>query len=220
MTTNILCYGDSNTYGYIAGTFNAELGIAERFPKTVRWTGVLQSLLGDSFEVIEEGLSGRTTVLDEPGKPERNGKTYLLPCLQSHTPIDLIVLALGTNDLKVIFDRSPQDIVDGISELLDIIKNSHCGVKNYQPEVLLLIPPALGENSQQEERFYGMFSKTLEKSVELVDVYEAFARDCGLPYIKLSEVVSLEGGDGIHYSEAEHEQIARAVGKEVLKLVN
>jgi lysophospholipase L1-like esterase len=85
----ILCYGDSNTWGYAPGT-------GKRYLRHERWTGVLQQLLGSNAVVIEEGLNGRTTTLDDPTKPFRNGKDYLIPCLDSHAPLDLVVLMLGT----------------------------------------------------------------------------------------------------------------------------
>ena len=51
----ILCYGDSNTWGYIPLT-------EKRYPPEVRWTGRLQRLLGPDYQVLEDGLSGRTTI--------------------------------------------------------------------------------------------------------------------------------------------------------------
>ena len=95
----VLCYGDSNTWGYIGGT-------GERFAPEVRWPGVLQAALGGAYRVIEEGLNGRTTVFDDSIEEGRNGETYLRPCLQTHAPIDLVILMLGTNDLKRRFSLS------------------------------------------------------------------------------------------------------------------
>ncbi len=89
----ILCYGDSNTWGYIPAT-------AGRYPPDVRWPGVMRKLLGEKYNVIEEGLNGRTTVWEDPYKPGRNGLELLIPILDSHNPIDLVVVMLGTNDLK------------------------------------------------------------------------------------------------------------------------
>ncbi|PIX76714.1 MAG: arylesterase, partial [bacterium (Candidatus Ratteibacteria) CG_4_10_14_3_um_filter_41_18] len=94
-----LCYGDSNTWGYIPAT-------AKRYAVGCRWPGVLQKLLGDSWEVIEEGVNSRTTVFDDPKHIGKNGKTYLVPCLETHNPIDIVILYLGTNDLKERFNRS------------------------------------------------------------------------------------------------------------------
>jgi lysophospholipase L1-like esterase len=103
----ILRYGDSNTRG-----FDPEPG--ERFPEDVRWPGVLRTRLGDDYRVIEEGLSGRTTVWDDPIEGvHKNGRTYLRPCLESHSPVDLIALMLGTNDLKKRFGSSASDIAQG-----------------------------------------------------------------------------------------------------------
>lgn len=89
----VLCYGDSNTYGY-----NPVNGL--RYPQDVRWPGKLQSLLGNGYQIIEEGCNGRTTVFDDPLEGWKNGLDYLRPCLNSHKPVDIVILMLGSNDLK------------------------------------------------------------------------------------------------------------------------
>ena len=101
----ILCYGDSNTWGY-----NPVNGL--RYPEDVRWTGRLQKLLGPSYRVIEEGCNGRTTVYADPEEGWKCGLTYLCPCLNSHKPIDVVILMLGSNDLKRIFHASAQEIAE------------------------------------------------------------------------------------------------------------
>ena len=111
----ILCFGDSNTFGRKSVSFNPEetpiVFSQDRFQQNERWTGVMANKLGKDYYVIEEGLCGRTTVLDDPvGGEHRNGKKYLLPCLESHAPLDLVILMLGTNDLKVKFSMSAYDI--------------------------------------------------------------------------------------------------------------
>ena len=95
---NILCYGDSNTWGYIPGSLDFRTMQVKRYEQTVRWTGRLQSLVEGNANIIEEGLNGRTTNIDYKDIPGRNGKTYLLPCLYSHAPLDLVILWLGFND--------------------------------------------------------------------------------------------------------------------------
>ena len=107
----ILCYGASNTWGYKPDP-SAVLPI--RYSYKQRWTGILQSKLGDEFLVIEEGLNSRTTVIDDPLNDDRNGKAYLKPCLESHAPLDFVALMLGTNDLKVRFGLSASEIVYAI----------------------------------------------------------------------------------------------------------
>lgn len=130
----ILCYGDSNTWGW-----NPDTGL--RYPRDIRWPGRLQIELGPTYYVIEEGLNGRTTVWDDPIEEHKNGKTYLYPCLESHKPLDLVVLMLGTNDLKTRFWLSTLDIVSGIARLVEIIQSSRSGVQETSPKILLLAPP-------------------------------------------------------------------------------
>ena len=98
----ILCFGDSNTWGFDPDA-TASSPYPIRHAHDVRWTGVLARELGQEFHVIEEGQNGRTTVHEDPIVQHRNGRTYLPPCLESHKPIDLVVLMLGTNDLKAMF---------------------------------------------------------------------------------------------------------------------
>lgn len=89
----ILCYGDSNTWGFEPVTRN-------RYGRTERWTGILRQELGLDYDVIEEGLNGRTTVWDDPIEGHKNGKEQIIPILKSHQPLDLVTIMLGTNDLK------------------------------------------------------------------------------------------------------------------------
>ena len=134
----ILCYGDSNTWGY-----DPETG--ERFPEDVRWPGVLRTKLGDDYRVIEEGLSGRTTVWDDPIEGvHKNGRTYLGPCLESHKPVDLVTLMLGTNDLKTRFGSSASDIAQGAAQLSEMVSRSGCGPGGGAPVVLLISPAGRG----------------------------------------------------------------------------
>ena len=113
--TTILCYGDSNTYGY-----NPVNGL--RYPKDIRWTGVLQKLLGEEYAVIEEGCNGRTTVFEDVAEPWKAGLGYLKPCLNTHKPIDFVIMMLGSNDLKRVFHASAKEIADGAEQLVSIIK--------------------------------------------------------------------------------------------------
>lgn len=122
----VLCYGDSNTWGYDPAT-------QTRFSREVRWTGVLREELGEGYLVIEEGLNGRTTVWDDPIELDKNGATYLRPCIQSHKPFDLIVIMLGTNDLKTRFWLPAYDIAAGAGVLVDIVKKSDAGIDGKAP---------------------------------------------------------------------------------------
>ena len=123
MTKTILCYGDSNTYG--AATVERPDG---RYGPDERWPGVLRAALGSGWLVIEEGLGGRTTVSDDPVEGlEKNGRTYLLPCLHTHKPLDVVIIMLGTNDLKARFGKSAWEIAQGVGVLVDIVKSAGVG---------------------------------------------------------------------------------------------
>ena len=137
----IVCYGDSNTYGY-----NPENGF--RYEYEERWTTILQKELKDSAIVIPEGLNGRTTSFEDELRPGRNGATYLDPCLHSHGPIDLVVLMLGTNDLKIRFQATPTDIGKGIDRLIKMIKSITPQKRQdgRSAKILLMAPPHLGDD--------------------------------------------------------------------------
>jgi lysophospholipase L1-like esterase len=119
----ILCFGDSNTWGY-----NPEN--AERFGSGIRWTGILQAELGTHYSIIEEGLNARTTVFTDPvegTRIDRNGRNHLAVLLESHRPIDVVIVMLGLNDLKRRFAVSALDIAQGAGELVRIIQCSQSG---------------------------------------------------------------------------------------------
>ena len=108
----IVCFGDSNTWGYVPGSNGA------RHPREVRWPVQLQGALGDEWEVIAEGLSGRTATIDRPDSEGRNGLPYLLPCLLSHAPVDVVVIFLGTNDVNYIADERVAGCVGRLVEIV------------------------------------------------------------------------------------------------------
>jgi lysophospholipase L1-like esterase len=131
----VLCYGDSITWGYNPANRNRMTG-------NERWTGVLGNGLGNDYTVIEEGLNGKTTVWDDPlNGVYKNGLKYLIPCLDSHRPIDLCILLLGINDLKKRFSLSGVEIARGIMVLIEVIKKSETGLGGLKPKILILTPP-------------------------------------------------------------------------------
>ena len=134
-TKRIMVYGDSNTWGWAP----VERGVpSTRYCEEERWPGVLQAALGDAFEVVEEGLSARTTDLPDPTLPQvggagLDGSAYLPAALATHLPLDLVVIMLGTNDLKAMYDRSPFRIALGVGKLVDIVRESAGGVGKDLP---------------------------------------------------------------------------------------
>ena len=121
----VVCFGDSNTWGYVPGSDG------ERHPREARWPSRLQQLLGPEWDVIAEGLNGRTATIDRPDSEGRNGLPYLLPCLHSHAPVDAVVIFLGTNDVNYIEDDR---IARCVGRLVEI-------VRRCQAEPFVVVPP-------------------------------------------------------------------------------
>jgi len=209
----ILCYGDSNTWGYIPGS-------GARYARHQRWTGVLQRSLGGDFVVIEEGLNSRTTVLDDPTKPFKNGKDYLIPCLDSHAPLDLVILMLGTNDLKHRFGISAFDIGANVATLLGLVKQSACSCSGGAPRVLLMAPPPVGKlTAVGSTNFPEIFRGAEEKSKMLGQIYRKVAQEAGAAFLDASEVIVSSDVDGIHFEADEHRKLGEAVARRVKQLL-
>lgn len=204
----MLCYGDSNTWGFNPAT-------KERFPPSVRWTGILQRQLGDRFRVIEEGLNSRTTVFEDPLQPGRNGLEYLIPCLDSHAPIDLVVLMLGTNDLKRRFSLSAEEIALGAARLIRTIQHSTAGPTGGSPSILLVAPPRIGRLSE----FAGYFEGAPEKSKRFGQAYRAIATELGAAFLDTAPLVGASDLDGVHLDEDAHAKLAGSVENEVRTLL-
>lgn len=135
----IVCFGDSNTWGYVPGS------AGERFPAEARWPVRLQRALGEGWHVIAEGLNGRTATVDSPISEGRNGLSYLLPCLQSHAPVDLLVIFLGTNDVTPRYGLSDDDVALSVGRLVKVARAAEAGPRGLAPEILVLCPPPIGE---------------------------------------------------------------------------
>ena len=202
----ILCYGDSNTWGRnpVGGS---------RFAKDMCWPGVLRQELGEGYDVISEGLPGRTTVWTDPIEGHMSGKDYLIPCLHSHKPIDLVSIMLGTNDLKHRFAVTAFDIAEGIGHLVKMIQQSESGPGGRSPLVLILIPPPLGKLSA----FAEMFAGGVEKSKIFSQQYKRVAELLACPYLDTSEHIVSSDVDGVHFDASAHNTLGHVVSQEVKK---
>jgi lysophospholipase L1-like esterase len=204
----VLCYGDSNTWGYDPAT-------RERYPPHVRWTGVLAAELGAEYRVVEEGLNGRTTRWDDPIELGRNGLTYLRPCIESHKPLDLVVIMLGTNDLKRRFDLSASDIAQSAAELAQLAWRFANGPDGARAKVLLVAPPAVSTLTEFDQ----MFDGAREKSRQFSRYYRLAAGRRHLPFFDASSVIASSEKDGIHFDADEHRKLGEALADEVRRLV-
>ncbi|MEX2536044.1 MAG: SGNH/GDSL hydrolase family protein [Trueperaceae bacterium] len=209
MTTHvILCYGDSNTWGFDPRT-------KKRYAPQTRWTGILQERLGSGYRIVEEGLNSRTTVLEDPLLTGRNGREYLIPCLASQAPIDLVILMLGTNDFKRRFGMSAKDVSLGIASLMSVIGQSGSGGAGGSPPVLLLSPPTIGPLSEYAEFFEGAESRSKLLGGHCRRVADEF----GCAYLDLAEFVSASEIDGVHLDPSAHITLAQAVAAEVSRIL-
>ncbi|GIG60072.1 hydrolase [Longispora fulva] len=210
----VLCFGDSNTFGQ-----RAEDVDKGRWPIDVRWTGLLQNLLGDGYSVIEEGLNGRTTDLDYPDRVGRNGRAYLVPCLESHQPVDVLVLWLGGNDLKPQFGRSAADIAAALGRLIDDVESTVTYRPDRPTRILLLGPTPVDPTRPDFFAFVPPeFAPGLvAKAEELRAAVRALAAERGVGYADVGTVAGV-GDDGMHLSRDAHPVVAALVAGAVTDL--
>lgn len=196
MTRTILCFGDSNTHGTRP---MPDLAGAGRFDHDARWPSVMAGALGAGHEVIAEGHPGRTTVHDDPMEgPHRNGIAVLPSLLESHKPLDLVIVKLGTNDLKSCFHVSAADIAFCLDRMVRLIRASGAGPAGGAPRVLVVAPPPILEVGCLAE----MFAGGAAKSQDLAAAIRAMTRRLGAGFFDAGSVVQVSPVDGIHY-EAE-----------------
>jgi lysophospholipase L1-like esterase len=205
---SVLCFGDSNTWGFVPGS-------GARYPIDVRWPGVLRAELGPEYWVIEEGLNGRTTIWDDPEVAGRNGHRYLVPCLQTHRPLDLIVVCLGLNDQKARFSATPEEIAKGVGTLLRTIRESGAGNGDGALRTLVMSPPRIGRLSGYADQFEG----ALPKSAVIGACIAAVAREYGSEYLDTSGLIATSDLDGIHLEAGEHRKLALAVAESVRRIL-
>lgn len=197
----ILCYGDSNTWGFIPGS-------GERYSGDVRWTGALQTLLGDAATVVEEGVNGRTSGWDDATEEGRNGRTTLGECLASHLPLDIVILALGTNDLKVQFQATPEQIRDSLLVLAERTR------QQTGAAVVLLSPPAIGRLDSYKAQFEGAEVKRRR----LANLLQSGGSRGDYTFVD-SAVFVEPGEDGVHLNAAAHRALGHALSEVIRNLL-
>jgi lysophospholipase L1-like esterase len=209
MMRTILCYGDSNTHGTAP---MADLDDQVRFGPEARWPGIMARALAPGWQVIEEGHPGRTTVHDDPVEgAHRNGLTILPAILESHRPIDLVILMLGTNDLKCRFSVNAFDIAAALERLVLIIRGSGAGPGRGAPAVLLIAPPPVVETGCLAGMFEGGALKSRTLGARIADA----ARRLGVPFVDAGDHIAVSPTDGIHYEAEAHAALGKALAAAV-----
>jgi lysophospholipase L1-like esterase len=190
----ILCYGDSNTWGF--ATAPRPDG---RYAGHERWPNVLGAALGADWNVIEEGLNGRTTVHADPIEGIwLDGSSTFTAILRSHMPLDVVAIMLGTNDLKARFSAGPYDIAGGVGVLLKQLTRAEAGRNSGVPKAVVICPPPI-LNTFGAFNFFGeMFAGGYEKSKRLAGFYADVATENRAAFLDAGQVISTSAYDGIH----------------------
>ena len=206
---SVVCFGDSNTYGYDPVT-------GDRFPETVRWTCLLQGLLGDGFKVIEEGLNGRTTVFEDPNDDWKKGVDYIKGILCTHRPVDYLVIMLGSNDMKNIFNASPDAIASGLNEIVQKAEKVMDLKQGYVPKILIVSPPEISADILTGP-FSGSFNEAaIDKSRHLAEYYKKVADKHGCMFLDAKLHIKPSKEDGLHLDAEGHKGLAEAIAKTLI----
>lgn len=218
----ILCYGDSNTHGcnpaWVA-EWEDDLSKGVRFSKEERWTGILQEKLGGEYEIIEEGLPGRTTVFADPVYPYFDGRATVLPVILSQSPIDLVVLMLGTNDLKVTFTPSEDVAGRAMEELLKVLMNPYIWEHRKVPKILIVSPVSIRDNIA-DSHFWGMYDlESVRLSKELARIYEPLSKRYGCEFMDAAQYAEASLLDSIHMDAENHEKLAEALCQKIKEIL-
>lgn len=203
----VLCYGDSLTWGYNPA------GPA-RHPVEDRWPSILQALLGSNVQVIAEALNGRTTAFDDHLVAEdRNGARILPTVLSTHAPLDLVVIMLGSNDMKPWIHGNPIAAKRGVGRLAGIVRSHAYPLEAEAPQILIVSPPPISSTDTFD--FAEMFAKGDEASQRLAGHYADLADDLGCGFFDAGSVAETSPIDGVHLDAAN----TRAIGEALAPVV-
>lgn len=217
MKKHIICLGDSNTHGYCADPSDcADHG--DRFNESERWTCLLQEKLGSRYLVLEEGLSGRTTVFPDPLHESMPALDVAYPILMSHEPVDLLVIMLGTNDTKERLNMSPACIALGMNRLIDKCKTVPCW-RNHAPNILVICPPHIGEEMEASSVGATMGRGCAEKSRGLAAAMEPIVRAQNCAWLDAEGIAEFNKVDYMHLTRKGHADLAEKLAQIIPELV-
>ncbi len=206
----IVCYGDSNTYGQNP-EFSVDATKLFRHPAEVRWTGILGECFKGKARVIEEGLSGRTTVWDNPVEPHRNGIKTLPACLMSHAPIDLLVIMLGTNDMRGQYTPIPFNLYNAMNAFLAEAVNPVWQIAGGNMKILLVSPPYL-KKSEGKSPWPGLFpDEYVELTHQMASIYKSLADKYHIDFLDAAEYAEASDIDFAHMTPENHAKLAEAL---------
>ena len=219
MKKHIVCLGDSNTHGYCPDPADCADGPLARFSEEERWPSLLQKALGDDYLVIEEGLSGRTTVFEDPVEEGLSALPYLRPCLKSHQPVSLLIIMLGTNDTKERLGANAYAIRQGMRRLIEKARTVDCWGPDGTPNILLMAPPAMGEGVLRSYAAEEMGTGTVEKSRQVPGQFRSLAEELGVHFLDVGALgCAFNEVDFMHLTRASHARLAEVLAELVPEL--
>ena len=195
----LLCFGDSNTYGY-------RYYDRGRFDENTRWTGLLSKMLeAYDIQVIEQGLNSRTTVFDCKEKPDKNGSKALPDILGENYPLDYAIVMLGTNDCKTEFNATVNEITDGLDVIISQIR-----LFDSRTKIILVCPVYISETVLSHNFSTSFDEKSISKSIELEEKIKKLAADNDCIFLSAARIADTSETDGIHLDEEGHKALAQA----------
>lgn len=211
----ILCYGDSNTWGFIPGC-------GKRYPEDVRWTRILAKELGEGCEILEAGLSGRTTVFDDPFNSMLNGLAALPMTLVQSAPLDMIIISLGSNDLKY---QNAYNSARGVHKLAETCKRANrsiscsCPIFNQGAKILVVSPIAVDPCITEVNPYTSLRHDAPEESLKYPELIRHFTDALGVDFFDASTVAVPSKVDGLHMDPESHIALGKALAKKVTEVL-
>ena len=187
----ILFYGDSLVWGKIPGK-------NERFDSDQRFTGIVQSILGDNYEVIEAGLRARTAYGENKFFENRDGFKHFGPVVGGQLPIDFLVIFLGTNDANTGFDYSSDDIAQNLLKYPTLLKELVDFFQVKYPEIIYICPPIVKDEYLDLGGFKEIFEGAEEKMKNLPIALKKACEEDNYKYFDSNKYVQVSNLDGIH----------------------
>ena len=201
----ILCFGDSLTWGFDPESMT-------RFNEDNRWTMVLQDILGSDYTVVEEGQCGRLIAKDDPVEGEKNGLKYIVPCLESHVPLDLVIIMLGDNDCQQRFGHCALDIEGEMQIFLEkVISFNHLKCNNNFEILLVSQPPILESVKDSWMADFFDHESVVKISAELPVRYNNLAKSLGCRYLNAADYVTSSKADGCHLDAENQRKLGRVI---------
>ena len=212
MKKRILCFGDSNTWGYDPR--------GGRYDESVRWPMRLQTLLGDEYCLVEEGFNGRTCVYDDPIEGGyKSGAVYLPPCLMSHNPLDLVIIMLGTNDTKRRFNLTPMTVGEGMMQLIRLTRLYAVDAQGNPPKILVVAPPPILDVLMKARHGECFGEQAIAVSRGLAAEYTRIAKLLRCEFFDAASWAEVSTIDAVHLTREGHLGLAEGLARKLKQIL-